>query len=385
MSAIDLAEYEGPRVPKPEEWESALEMCRAIFFPRAAHYLEGAATWPMALHPDFRCHTLAVFHRGEPVSMMGHLERDIAVLGHRLRLGYIGGVCTHPNHRGKGLASMVLAASLHRLRQHGVDFVYISGARSLYYRAGADHVGGFCQVTVSPGALSHPHGASLRRATKEDIPLLCRLNEHDAVRFVRPYSDYDLILTYGHCGGRPSEFYLVESQGVPLGYLFVSYLEREGRRWLHVREIRGERQAALDAIASLADSTNMEVVVDLPRGDLLGDLFATRGLQAKPGRTSGTMKVLDFCRTLRRLKPYFASHLDPDFVESLTFVDGGGRFLVNSREGALVMEGERAMLHTLLGSPRGEPIEGVRATGEATKLLQTCLPIPWPSIYMNVI
>ncbi|MBI3948649.1 MAG: GNAT family N-acetyltransferase [Armatimonadetes bacterium] len=385
MAALDVAGYEGPRTPTPEEWESVLEMSRSIFFPSAASFREAAATWPMSLHPDFRANTFVLFHRGEPVSMVGRVERDIIVLGHRLRLGYIGGVATRPEHRGKGLASLALAASLHTFHQHGVDFVYISGIRPMYYGAGADHVGGFQQATIAPGSLPGPRDARLRLATREEIPLLCRLNERDAVRFVRPAGDYEQILTYGYCAGRRSEFHLVAVQGVPVGYLFVSHMAREGRKWLHVREVRGERQAALHAMGEMADASGMEVAVDLPRGDVLGDILAARGLEVRPGRTPGTVKALDFSRTMGALKPYFASHLDAGFVESLAFTEGCGRYLASSRDGALTIDGERSMLRTLLGEPEGEAVEGVTATGEMAGLLDQCLPIPWPMVYMNMI
>jgi predicted GNAT family acetyltransferase len=96
----------------------------------------------MARHPEYADSTFAMFHQGEPVSLISRLERDLVVFGHPLRMGFIGGVCTHPEHRGKGLATAILEACMNRFHANGVDFVYISGARGLYYATGANHVGG---------------------------------------------------------------------------------------------------------------------------------------------------------------------------------------------------------------------------------------------------
>ena len=138
MDMADRKEYEGPRVPREQEWDAVQELIRAVFHPKVESFEEAMRTWPMALRLDVREDTLVMFRDGRPVSAIERLERDMLVYGHRLRMGFIGGVCTDPDHRGKGLASTILAATMTRFHEDDVDFVYISGARGLYFRIGAD-------------------------------------------------------------------------------------------------------------------------------------------------------------------------------------------------------------------------------------------------------
>lgn len=382
--AITLEGYEGPRPIRPEEHEAVRELSRSIFFPDRQPSQEGPRTWPMALHPDVRANSLAIFYGGLPVSTTCSLERDVSLCGARLRLGYIGGVCTHPDHRKRGLAGALFAASFQRFREHGVDFVYISGTRPLYYAVGANHIGSFSLFTVPPSALAGGPAVALRRATLEDAPLLCRLNERDGVHMARTSCDYELLLQHGYCAGRPCQFLIIEVEGVPAGYLFGWSLEREGERQLHVLELRGERLAIRSALGLLAEEGS-HVRVEVPRGDLLEALLRARGLVSEPGRTPGTLKLLDFCSVMAKLHPYFASHLGAELAASLRFLEAGNRYLMLADRGAFTIDGETNLLWTLLGAPAGETASGVTATGSLSDLSERCLPLPLPSVYLNLI
>ena len=388
MKVARLAGYEGPRHPIPDEREGLEELSRSIFFPKAASWREGTASWPMVLHPDTQKNALIMARKGEggaaePVSVTLSLERAITVYGHALRMAYIGGVCTHPDHRGKGLASTLLSASLKILHEHGVDFVYISGRRPMYFGAGANRIGGISEFTVPAEGAALSEGLTLRKAGKGDIPLLCRLNQRDSVRFVRPALDYEFILSSGHCAGRPCEFWVVERQAVPLAYVMVRRTEGERPRAI---EIRGERTAVADALGDLAARLDGEsITVDVPHGDLLGDLLKSRGHPSSPGGTGGTLKVLDFCRTMNRLRPCFASHLEPKLAASLDFIQAGDRYVILSDDGRITIDGESNMAWTLLGAPKDEEITGLEAEGAVQRMLETSLPIPLPSVYLNMI
>ena len=163
--------YEGPRTPTEAEWESARELSCSIFFENTPDFVEAFKAWPMYFRPETRENAFVMFHQGQPVSGIERLCRDIVVRGQALKLGFIGGVCTHPDHRGKGLAGTILAASLQRFADDDVDFVYISGARPLYYRTGANNIGGFpvFSITSDAGKSVDAMDLSVRQATLADV------------------------------------------------------------------------------------------------------------------------------------------------------------------------------------------------------------------------
>ncbi len=75
-------------------------------------------------------------HQGVPVSKIGIYHSRVSVYGSHLRVGSIGGVCTHPDYRGLGLATRLLDYCTRKLTDEGARLMLISGVRGLYTRAG---------------------------------------------------------------------------------------------------------------------------------------------------------------------------------------------------------------------------------------------------------
>ncbi|MCS7253605.1 MAG: GNAT family N-acetyltransferase [Armatimonadota bacterium] len=386
--------FDGPRTPTPEEAESIIRVLYTVFFePHGApEYVAGACRWPMALRPGAREETFAMFYEGRAVSVIQRLERDFIVHGCKLRLGYVGSVSTLPEFRNRGLASTILAATMQRFRENGVDFVCISGDRPMYRRVGARPTGGLLRFTAlrdeMVNAISNVPPVSLRRASIEDASLLSRLYEQEALRFVRPISDYEVVLRYEHCAGQRCEFQLVEQDGEPIGYLLMTSLqERNGRKWVRVFEFAGDRFLLLGALRELALGlpNDAEVWIDVWRGDNLSRMLSNLNLNCSDVRRSGTYVVIDFVSTMRKLLPYFESHLSPEFVRGIELNAGRERYVSWGRGGWMQITGETNLVWTMLGQPPGETITGVRASGLGERLFKECLPIPLPPVEMNMI
>ena len=113
--------------------------------------------------------------------------------------------------------------------------------------------------------------------------------------------------------------------------------------------------------------------------------LAARGVSGAPAATGCTVKVVDFSRTMAKLGPYLAERLPADFVSSLRWTQGYGRYVGWSGKEMLVIDGERDMLWTLLGPLPGEPQPQVRASGRMGELLDVCFPIPLPNVEVNKI
>jgi predicted N-acetyltransferase YhbS len=386
-------------VPGEQEWAAVNELARAIFFSESASFDAGIRRWTMAARAR-RQDTLAMWQDGVPVSMIRRLERPALVRGQTLRLGFIGSVCTHPDHRGRGLASALLARTLAILDGHGVDFVYITGTRGLYYGAGADHAALEWRGRLEAGMLNaQERPVCVREAMPADVDTLVALAEGEGTRVIRPRSDWVDSVVLRSCSGRRATWFLVETaDGVPVGYL-LRRTQRDGSHW--AVETVGDRGYCLTALARLAEGGPLEVV--LPPGDRLVALLSARGVAGGLARSSGTIKALDPIRTLAKLTAYFAARLGswPEFGAAsraasrtafrtafrtaLGEAQGEMSGAIGMGEDVLAFADERAALWTLLGPPPGVSLDGVRATGRLRELVERCLPIPLPSLYLNMI
>jgi len=390
LNIADRYSYEGPRTPKPSELEATMELVRSVFFKDDPSYWEAAKRWPMSLRPDLRENLFVMLHEGHPVSMISRVARDLVIHGHTLRMGFVGSVCTHPDHRGRGLAGTVLAATMQRYMDINVDFVYISGARPLYYRTGANHISGSPWFSITADARKPDNAMDLkvRQANVADAEMLYSLTEGEQTYLVHDRLDYEMVIQSGHCKGSRCDFQIIESGSTPVAYVAVrNVTHKEGKWSQEVIQFAGDRAAILWALIGMAkeNGSNGSLNVGVLPGDDLINLMNSLDIHQTKGRIGGTVKVVDFVRTMEKLRPYFGQKLGNSFAESLEFTAGNERYVVTGEGGALEIDGESNMLWTLLGAPPDKISENVRATGIMKKALEVCLPITLPPLTLNTV
>jgi hypothetical protein len=125
--------------------------------------------------------------------------------------------------------------------------------------------------------------------------------------------------------------------------------------------------------------------VRLPRGDLLLDLCRPLGIEATPSQIEGTMLVLDFGRLMHKLLPYLHERFPGWSGQALHTAVGGGRHTAWTDDGFLQFDGDPAVLWGLFGSLPGREGEGMHAEGLLAQVVERCLPLPLPTIYLNMI
>ncbi|MEK7396810.1 MAG: GNAT family N-acetyltransferase [Candidatus Poribacteria bacterium] len=390
MPDNSLMGFDGPRIPYEHEEEAIGELCRSIFFSNSPNFQTAARTWPMGLRAEAMKNSFVIFDKGCPVSLIERLERDIAFQGHKLRLGYIGSVCTNSEYRKLGMASTVLSATMKRFHENNVDFVCISGNREMYKRAGSRFVGGLDRLIIKKeGVANLQTGTGVRIATIDDALILAHLNEQEPLHSVRPINDYEIVINYGHCVGKPVEFIIASIGEVPTAYVLVTKLiENNNRKYRRVMEYAGDRFSISTALARLAINLpdDGEIEVDVQEKDnLIKILLASYGADYNPTTRPGTNCVLDFVRTMTKLKPFFAGYLPEDFVNSMQFSAGNERYSAWCPDGSLSIEGMTDMVWTLLGPPPGEKVTNIKVEGKMQDLIDICLPIPLPPLEMNMI
>lgn len=390
MSENILMDYDGPRIPYASELDSVGELVRSVFFGDSPSFRDGARRWPMGLREEAKDNVFAMFHGDKPISAISRLERDIIVYGSKLRIGYVGSVCTHPDYRGRGLASTVLSATINWFRENNVDFVCISGNRRMYRDAGSRIVGGTNRFIIRKSNISNIQETAIAYdiATKEDIKILSAIYEKENLRLIRPLSDYEIVLRYGHCAGKPVEFLLITLNSIPVAYVLTTKLLKNGdRTYRRVMEYAGNREAIALALRKIAYEMpkDSEIEIDIQNGDFLGVLMEWQNIYNEPTTKPGTFCVIDFAKTMSKVKTLFLSQFPEDVIESMHFAYGRDRYIAWCNNGFIEIDGLTNMVWTVLGAPPGEKISNIKATGIIREILENCLPVPLPPLEMNLI
>jgi predicted N-acetyltransferase YhbS len=368
------AAFDGPRLVRREERED-LEDLMAVSFgfarrPRPAQRRRRrqmpGASW-------------VISHGGKPVSHIRVVYNDILVYGCRVKVASIGGVCTHPEYRGQGIATILLEHCTREAAAAGARLLLISGQRGLYRRAQAVKAGAMLRANLAAGSTRwRSSGLAVRPAEGEDWAACARLYQLEPVRFLRPAGVFAQAF-----GGRwHGEKWVVESGGEVRAYVV---LRREwgsppGDPRRMVAEYAGSRVALVGALPRLfAAGSLREIEFEFPSYDRdLVHLFSARGVELGPASIRDhTVRLLNLTGLMRALRPYAAARLTPGELRRLSVRHDGERCIF-SFEGEEIALGLGQSAALVLGGPKPP-----KASGELGRVLGALFPVPLPMPGLN--
>ena len=271
--------------------------------------------------------------QGKPVSQIGIDQHQVQFSGCRLQIGSIGGVSTHPDFRGLGLAGRILEYCAGKLKTGGARLMLISGMRGLYTRTGNVPAMRFQYFQLQAGSSFQPSRlpeVTLRPFTQSDQAVCARIYQSEAVGYQRKLEDYPDSFS-------PGTAWIVEMDAVPTAYLLLHVpWEYRGDSQCPVREIyefAGSRLALLAgfshllkgeaALPGLPSFNELRLAVPWQDADLvrlLQPLKTAGNLDTLGGHT---MRLIDFPALRADLEPYIAARLPLRLRSGLLFEQTG--------------------------------------------------------------
>ena len=359
-------DLDGPRTLRADELEAAHRLAVTCF---GHSTLSDLPSGPY--RPTSRQSLEVISYRGAPVSQIGMYFGRVSVFGSLVRIASIGGVGTHPDYRGLGLATRLLDHCMHELRARGARIMLVSGTRCLYHRAGCTPAQSFEPIVLEPGSLeSDSTSVSIRPASVADAPLCARLYQGEPVHIERRVEEFQEHLESDGCG--PGEDnWIVEAEREPVGYVFLS-VPWGRRREDGVREVllqgeyAGSRVALLDALAQLMgrlDLKELWMAVAWQDADLR-QMIWKRGISGESTTMFGhTMRIVDFPGLLADLKDYVGARMTAHQLRAVRFYQDGDRYAIVHGPHRMELDGA-AMTRLVLGP---------------ASAMETKTPVPAPS------
>lgn len=367
----------GPEPLRPEFRNSLFELLNGVFYPDSGRDMAG--DFPFFLREENFPNLLICRDGDRVVSHVGLLEKEVSYFGHRLKVGMIGAVATHPDYRGRGLATGALFEAFDRFRRRGGHLVMISGRRDLYYRNGARRVGAFSRYAVDPSRCRDRHDdLRAERAGRDRAGLFARLHRLKPLRFIRPLEEWELHLEAEFCRGRPSEFWLGFRDGAPAAYVIFREEVQDGRRVCCVTEWGGRPRDAFRILVERADREGFDEVQwsVYPHEQQMEAVLQDAGARHTGAHTAyGTQRIIDFPALMEALRDYFAEIVGRETADRLTFREReAGFFRIGLEEQTLAIEGRGTLAEVLFGAGP-EVLADPRPGGQLFRTLSELLPL----------
>jgi predicted acetyltransferase len=383
-------QFEGPRLVRREELIDSIRLSQICF---GGSEIDNEEEILANYVPPRRGGTYVLAHEGKLVSEIAIFHDQLKMYDGMIRIGSIGGVCTHPDYRRQGLATRLMEHCTGQLVKEGARLMLISGDEGVYMRLGNVFQGKYMYFSIKPGQSSQwrpvPADLILRKATEADALICSQLYQAELVHFVRQESDFSRALhdpmsnTYVH-----ADQWIIEHSSQVVAYLFLGFLWGSdglvsGIR--HVGEYAGSRVALVDALHVLMDTSNMQDLTwpvawqDVELIQLLQD----SGYKGTVASLDGyTLRIINFPGFMKDLRPILRARLDAYLLRGLRFEQSGpllggignDRYTITRGSDRLELDGA-GMTHLVMGNADPQA-KAIYAPGALAEVISALFPLP---------
>lgn len=176
---------DGPRPATVDELDEAIDLADMVFRTSQGLGPTMETEFPLLFSPTNAANLLITRAAGRVVSLTGMVVQRVVSDRAELDVACVGGVCTEPSQRGRGLGGAGLSAAVERARAAGCQLMLISGTGGLYDRVGAAPIAPVRQYMVDRYKLPEPdaYDGAMRLAAHTDNEPLAELHRGDNPRF----------------------------------------------------------------------------------------------------------------------------------------------------------------------------------------------------------
>lgn len=265
------------RTARPEEVRQIVDLANYVF--RTSSGLEPSMgrQYPIFLSPENASNLYIAVEDGKIVSHIGIYKNNAYIRGHRVSMAGMGSVCTHPDYRGRGLATKLLHYVFESITSCTFD------GESPFDDAKFGAGGGYKYSYI---------------ADPQDTSILADIYHREPVRYERSKWLFPVLFkampTVHPPAGRVYTAVVASIQSSNSGIAYAIGYEREPGNY-EIIEYAGERSVVPGMIQYLIKQKNMkQVKIYYPTYDtVLTELFASIASTKEEMLSSMTVKIIN--------------------------------------------------------------------------------------------
>jgi ribosomal protein S18 acetylase RimI-like enzyme len=305
----------------PDRVREIIDLANMVFMPDHAPNSGMGDMFPLFLSEDNASNLYVAIIDERVISHMGTYLSTVRIGRRTLRLGSMGAVCTHPEFRGRGLATNLFHLTERSLKEKGCDLL-LTGGRGLYRRNGGDDLLSFKSARLREGGLHRSHNiynSTLDMSTRVEIldfPIpssrlssILQVYEHEHIGFQRTLESFSVTLNSLALDKRCETVFgqVSGADNLPIGYAVVKIYGKDDGKAGELMEYAGERRAVLSVLERIIKDyalCGIDLCIPDSDNDLLR-LLQDIGVNVTDGTLPGfTAKILSSSDVVRELMHY---------------------------------------------------------------------------------
>lgn len=364
---------------RQNEMNQAVALADGIF--REEDQISMQPAFPAVFSPALG-QSYGAFEDGRLLSFVGLVPHHVRIGSAKLNVCSIGAVCTHPDARGKGYASLLLDAVKSHADQSGASLLLISGSRSLYTRNDCFFFGSLVKYMIDGEhlpAASASSGFIIREMGGRDWYRLHRLAESRPVAYAQSLSELAELIhaeAFASCLKMRHKVIVAEEPGKDgmAAYAVIAVPDdRAARRTPFVVEWGGSAEAAAvlfgRSMAMLGLAT-LTVTISWHEREMH---TAMEGLPYVQEKNYGTVHIVNAEQLVVQLQPYLQQFPEAAGLRISARSNGDYSLSLPGGEGASLGKNE---LVDMLFQPEADV--GLETSLRAS--LSRAFPIPFPHV-----
>jgi len=377
---------EGPRAAKLNELPAVVQLVNDVFLAGLDVPPVLGDFFPQLYNENSLENLLVIFEDGKPISHLGMWEGELLMYGCLLKVGMIGCVCTHKDHRGRGYASALMRDAFSKMRKDGVDLVLVTGFRDLYRRMDCVEAGRVYIYRIQAGKMSLKDSKiKIIPYSEGNIYDLVKVYQKEPVRYLRTLGDFRLLVERGlHCKDIFLKTFIAVERGNPLAYISVGLVPDE--KEIRIFEYAGSAEAVLHLTEDIFRTTrvkSLELTVPFQDWELLC-LLERNGFKRPPSEAQVSTAIINPESFLKKIDPYLKERTGQQAPFEVARTPTGKLRLKFQKQEAEI--DERAFTLLFFGTPQIVRDKNQPKT-ELEQTLGLCeiLPLPTPTYGLNYV
>lgn len=364
-----MANYEGPRSIEDRELPELIDLLNLVFRPNGG---DMGRDYPRHVALSNRENVRIIRQEGKIVAHTAVSIRPICLSGISTWEAGIGAVATHPEARGHGFASILMADAQRRSIEQNADIMLISGDNGVYRRMHAVDCGRFPVVKIGKNLPKTNPALTFSKADEQDIGAIIQLWETLPTRYLLPREDWQELLQCKLVMDKPSEWWMVHLGNELIGFGIAHRVDSE----LRLLDWAGHPNALDAAAAFWFNQYEIETLTYIPSSIILLPLHwrdHIRQIRA----FDGTVLVIEAQRFLQRAESFIAEKIGEDLLRRLR-IEAKPQWARFECEGEQVeFENGGELAHLFFGHPT-EDILAKKLCAKSTlySILKRIFPVP---------